>query len=125
MPRTYSRLTVRIPLEYNLYKTSLNASSSELPTKYSQTIVTDISAGGIQFESPTPLLVGAILRLKIFLPSLPVIECLVRILRVELIHEEQKSTEISADKYWVSCYYLDIESESKASLDNFINQHKL
>jgi hypothetical protein len=122
MPRTYKRLNVRIPLEYNLYKTSLNASSSEPPATYTKTIATDVSAGGIQFESPTPLLVGAILRLKISLPLLPAIECLVRILRVELAHQEQQLTEISADKYWVSCYYLDIATEAKAALDKYINQ---
>jgi type II secretory ATPase GspE/PulE/Tfp pilus assembly ATPase PilB-like protein len=118
--RTYKRMTVRIPLEYSLYKVTLN-SASEISPKYTKTLATDISAGGIQFESPVPLLVGSILRLKISLPLLPVIECLVRILRIEVAHEEQKLTEISEDRFWVSCYYLDIESESKKLLDNFIN----
>ncbi|MDI6733488.1 MAG: ATPase, T2SS/T4P/T4SS family [Planctomycetota bacterium] len=121
VPRTFKRLNIRIPLEYSLYKTTLD-SFQELTPKYTRTVTTDISASGIQFDANTPPLVGAIMRLRIFLPAVPTIECLVRVVRVEMAHEPQKRADLMQEKYWISCYYLDIESVAKTSLDNFISK---
>ncbi|MEW6025821.1 MAG: ATPase, T2SS/T4P/T4SS family [Planctomycetota bacterium] len=117
--RVFKRANLRIPVEYKLYKASMNA-SPEAASKPVKTVAVGISASGLQFEAKESLIVGSIINLKVFLPSIPTIDCLVRIIRVEVEHEPQKRAELSEDKYWVSCYYLDIESAAKASLDNFV-----
>lgn len=121
-PRIFKRMNIRVPIEYKIYKESLNL-PQPIDSKAVKTVANGISAGGIQFEAGESIPVGSLLSLKIFLPSVPTIECLVRVIRVEVEHESEKRAELSADKYWVSCYYLDIESAAKASLDSFINKN--
>ncbi|HLD35925.1 MAG TPA: ATPase, T2SS/T4P/T4SS family [Planctomycetota bacterium] len=119
VPRLFKRLSMRIPVEYKIYKASMNA-PQELASKPIKTVAIGISASGLQFEAHESIPVGSLLDLKIFLPSIPTIDCLVRAVRVEVEHEPDQRAELSEDKYWVSCYYLDIESAAKASLDSFI-----
>ena len=117
--RIFKRANLRIPVEYKLYKSSMN-SPQELASKPVKTVAIAISASGLQFEAAESIPVGSLLDLKIFLPSIPTIDCMVRAIRVEVEHEPQKRAELSEDKYWVSCYYLDIESAAKSSLDSFV-----
>ena len=119
VPRLFKRINLRIPVEYKIYKASMNA-PQELASKPVKTVATGISASGLQFEAAESIPVGSLLDLKIYLPSIPTIDCLVRAVRVEVEHEPDKRAELAEDKYWVSCYYLDIESAAKASLDAFI-----
>ncbi|MBI5779564.1 MAG: Flp pilus assembly complex ATPase component TadA [Planctomycetes bacterium] len=117
--RVFKRANLRIPVEYKLYKASMNA-AQELSSKPVKTVAIAISASGLQFEASESIPVGSLLDLKIFLPSIPTIDCMVRAVRVEVEHEPQKRAELSDDKYWVSCYYLDIESAAKATLDSYV-----
>jgi type II secretory ATPase GspE/PulE/Tfp pilus assembly ATPase PilB-like protein len=119
--RVYKRLSSRIPLEYTLYKISVNA-APEKQTKTSKAMTVDVSATGILFETNEPLLIGSILRLKIFIPSIPTIEALTRVQRVEVAKSDDKRSTFSEDRYWASCYYLDIETSAKSHLDTYIQQ---
>ena len=119
VPRVFKRINVRIPVEYKLYKESMSA-SQELNANSVKTVATGISASGLQFEAGESIPVGSLLNLKVFLPSIPTIDCLVRAVRVEVEHEPDKRADLAEDKYWVSCYYLDIESAAKASLEGFV-----
>ncbi|MBI4712081.1 MAG: Flp pilus assembly complex ATPase component TadA [Planctomycetes bacterium] len=118
--RTYKRLQTRVPLEYALYKTSLN-SKEELFPKFIKIVATDISASGVQWLSTEAVLPGAIVKLKLYLPSVPEIECLVRVVRVEE-HKAEAGDVHGGQKphYLIASYYLDIESADKAHIDRFI-----
>ena len=113
--RTYQRLRTRIPIEYTLYKEALDGEPIfDLPVK---TIAKDISAGGISFETKGLLNIGNVLKFRVDVPDYhKKIDCMMKIIRIE----EIKGT----DRYNVAAYYLDIASDDKAILDQFI-QHKI
>jgi type II secretory ATPase GspE/PulE/Tfp pilus assembly ATPase PilB-like protein len=113
--RTYQRLRTRIPIEYTLYKEALDGEPKfDYPVK---TIIKDISAGGISFETKDLLGVGNVLKFKIEVPDYhKKIDCMMKIIRIE----EVKGT----NRYNVAAYYLDIASDDKSILDQFI-QHNI
>lgn len=120
--RTYERLRYRIPLEYSIYQTSLE--SDKIPAGYGRvekSIVKDISAGGILFEVPKPLSIGAILKMKLDMSFVNrSIECLTRVVRLEEIRDEARYT----GKYNVGVCFLDISSDEKAVVDKFIQEER-
>ncbi|MFA5795068.1 MAG: ATPase, T2SS/T4P/T4SS family [Candidatus Brocadiia bacterium] len=111
--RVYNRLSVRIPMEFALHKTSVTAEEESFP-KYIKTVAQDISPTGIQWLAAETVLPGSIVKLKIYPPNLPMIECLVKVVRIEEAKETVKPG--SQAKYNIGSYYLDIESSDKAKL---------
>ncbi|MFH1228429.1 MAG: ATPase, T2SS/T4P/T4SS family [Planctomycetota bacterium] len=111
--RLYNRLSARVPMEFALHKTSLTAEEESFP-KYIKTVAQDISPTGIQWIASEAILPGSIVKLKIYPPNLPMIECLVRVVRIEESKEAAKPG--SQSKYNIGSYYLDIESSAKTKL---------
>lgn len=112
--RTYQRLITRIPIEYTVYKISL-AGEEEIFSMPVDVVAKDISAGGISFETKELLAVGNILKFKVEVPDYhKKIDCMMRVARIE----EIKGT----NHYSIAAYYLDIASEDKAILDQFVQQ---
>jgi type II secretory ATPase GspE/PulE/Tfp pilus assembly ATPase PilB-like protein len=111
-PRTYQRIRTRIPLEYTIYKRSMD-SAEEISVRPVKTVATDISAGGISFDTKELLAVGSILKLNVEAPeNHKKIDCMMRVVRIS----ESKGT----GRYTVAAYYLDIASDDKAILDQFV-----
>jgi len=112
--RTYQRLRTRIPIEYTVYKLSLEG-PEEVFSKPVKTVAKDISAGGISFETKELLNIGSILKFKVEVSDYnKKIDCLMRVVRIE----EIKGTE----RYSIAAYYLDIASDDKTILDQFVQQ---
>ena len=115
--RIYERLSVRVPVEYAVYKTSLVSGESIAP-RFVKSVAHDISATGVQWIVSEGILPGTIVKLKIYPPQLPKIECMVRVVRIEEAKEQTKPGE--TPKYYIGSYYLDIESSDKSKLDEFV-----
>ncbi|MEK7447904.1 MAG: ATPase, T2SS/T4P/T4SS family [Planctomycetota bacterium] len=112
--RVYRRLRTRVPLEYSLYKKSMDDREEQFLREF-RTIATDISATGVLFETNQFVPVSAIVKLKIELPFVPKkIECLVRIIRVEEIKK--------SGRYNVGSQFLDIDSADKTLIDKLVQQ---
>ena len=109
--RVYSRLSSSVHLRYKIF----NAKEESLKSKFSVdqfSITKNISAGGLLLISTEPVLIGAVLELKIELPDAEApIECLARVVRVEERDDGKK--------YNIAVCFLDITGAQRARL----NQH--
>ncbi|MBI4833839.1 MAG: Flp pilus assembly complex ATPase component TadA [Planctomycetes bacterium] len=115
-PRTYQRIRSRIPIEYTVYKKSMD-SAEELTAKPVKSVATDISAGGISFDTKELLAIGSILKLNVEVPEHHTkIDCMMRVVRIS----ESKAT----GRYTVAAYYLDIASDDKAILDQYVTSQQ-
>jgi hypothetical protein len=120
--RNYERVHYRIPLEYSIYRLSLESDNE--PPGYGQiekSIAKDISAGGVLFEVFTALPAGAIIKLKINLAFLNrSIECLGRIVRIEEVQDDGMYT----GTYNLGISFLNISSDDKLVLNKFISEER-
>ena len=112
--RIYDRLSTRVPLEYSLYKKSLDSTEEEF-SKTSKTVAKDISAGGVLFETREFIPAGGIIKLTMEIPfARKKVECLVRAIRVEEIKK--------SGRFNIGSQFLDIDSADKAIIDKFVQQ---
>ena len=111
--RVYHRIPLRTNVVCTMYKSHADmlAKKDAVETK---TVTADISAGGLTFVSRQPLLVGALVELRIeWSDGGKPIECLSRIVRVDATQEE--------DIFHTAVLFLDIVGADRARVEKYVD----
>ncbi len=110
--RIYQRLDNKVKVRYKVFETEKELiKRKEITEEISAT--KNISAGGLLFIAQEQLTIGAILELKIQLPSSQeLVECLARVTRVEEMLEP--------GEYDIAVCFLDLTSADRIRLDKFV-----
>lgn len=114
--RIYPRLDTKVNLHYTIFDSEeALVKAGFKPEQFS--VTKNISAGGVLFFSNEPLLVSAIIELKMDLPDgEEAIDCLARVVRAEEAGQEHL--------YNVAVCFLDITGAERARLNKFIESEK-
>ena len=106
----------RVPVPFSFL--TVEAGESSLESQRITGVTSDISVGGLSFETDLPLEVRDKLFFKLDLPETQAVPCIGSVVRVEVIQRDDKNLSL------IGVQFLNLRSSHQVGLINFLAQQK-